>query len=114
MTVTPDFFAPVGAGAPGTYKFYCEGSWRESTSGKTVKILNPCTNAPAFSVQGAARGQCWGPLITTPVLRSGRTAGRNARGRAHDHVPRDAPEESGRGREGPAHLPHHRARPTGR
>jgi glyceraldehyde-3-phosphate dehydrogenase (NADP+) len=33
------------------YKFYLDGEWRESTSGKGVSIKNPQTNKPAFTVQ---------------------------------------------------------------
>ena len=33
------------------YKFYLNGEWRESASGKAVSIKNPHTNEPAFSVQ---------------------------------------------------------------
>jgi glyceraldehyde-3-phosphate dehydrogenase (NADP+) len=36
----------------GVYKYYKDGQWMESKSGKTVSILNPSTNAPCFQVQG--------------------------------------------------------------
>ena len=39
-------------GASGAYKWYINGEWKESSSGKTVKILNPSTNDTAFEVQG--------------------------------------------------------------
>lgn len=38
--------------ASGAYKAFINGEWRESTSGKTVAILNPTTEATAFTVQG--------------------------------------------------------------
>jgi glyceraldehyde-3-phosphate dehydrogenase (NADP+) len=50
MTVD-NFYAPI-EGQNGAYKYFFEGQWIESSSGKTVKILNPSTNAPAFEVQG--------------------------------------------------------------
>lgn len=37
--------------ASGTYKFYLNGEWRESASGKGVNIKNPQTNDTAFTVQ---------------------------------------------------------------
>lgn len=59
------------------YKFYLNGEWRESTSGKGVSIKNPQTNEAAFAVQactpaevdaaykGAAEAQQqW---VTTPL-----------------------------------------------
>ena len=36
----------------GAYKAFIDGEWRESTSGKTVAISNPTTEATAFTVQG--------------------------------------------------------------
>lgn len=38
--------------ASGAYKAFINGEWRESTSGKTVAISNPTTEATAFTVQG--------------------------------------------------------------
>lgn len=38
--------------ASGAYKAFIDGEWRESTSGKTVAIANPTTEATAFTVQG--------------------------------------------------------------
>jgi hypothetical protein len=38
--------------ASGAYKAFIDGEWRESTSGKTVSISNPTTEATAFTVQG--------------------------------------------------------------
>ena len=37
----------------GVYRFFQDGAWKTSSSGKTVKIINPSTNQPVFSVQGA-------------------------------------------------------------
>jgi hypothetical protein len=35
-----------------TFKFYTDGEWKTSTSGKTVNIINPSTLKPVFKVQG--------------------------------------------------------------
>ena len=72
-----DFFAECGAGAPGVYRYFKEGQWLESSSGKTVKIINPSTNAPVYNVQGEAdrregRGEMRSPESTP--LRGGRAA----------------------------------------
>jgi len=45
-----EIIAPSGA-----YKAFIDGEWRESTSGKTVAISNPTTEATAFTVQGRFR-----------------------------------------------------------
>jgi hypothetical protein len=37
----------------GVYRYFQDGAWKTSSSGTTVKIINPSTNQPAFSVQGA-------------------------------------------------------------
>lgn len=34
----------------GSYKFYLNGQWKTSESGKTVKVLNPMTNEAVFYV----------------------------------------------------------------
>lgn len=39
----------------GVYKFYSDGEWKETTSSRTVKILNPSTNEPVYQVQGLLR-----------------------------------------------------------
>jgi hypothetical protein len=49
MTVT-DFSALLAPN--GVYKYYKEGQWLESSSGKAVKILNPCTGQAVYQVQG--------------------------------------------------------------
>ena len=36
----------------GMYKFYGNGEWKESTSGKGVSILNPTSNEAVYQVQG--------------------------------------------------------------
>ena len=46
----------------GVYRFFQDGAWKTSSSGKTVKIINPSTNQPVFSVQGAH-----GPTPAAPV-----------------------------------------------
>ena len=50
-----DPYAALSASS-GALKFYVAGEWRESSSGKTVAISNPTTEATAFNVQGAPRG----------------------------------------------------------
>jgi len=50
MTQT-DFYADCVA-SNGIYKYFKDGHWVESGSGKTVAILNPTTNVAAFQVQG--------------------------------------------------------------
>ena len=36
----------------GVYKFFCNGQWLESTSGKTVPVINPTTQEKDYAVQG--------------------------------------------------------------
>lgn len=36
----------------GVFKYYSSGEWRESSSGKSVPIINPTTRQPHFKVQG--------------------------------------------------------------
>jgi hypothetical protein len=50
MTQT-EFFLDCLASS-GAYKYFNKNQWCESASGKTVKILNPTTNACAYEVQG--------------------------------------------------------------
>lgn len=49
-----DFYSEA-IGADGAYKFYVNGEWRTSSSGKILSVSNPSTNTEAFRVQGAAR-----------------------------------------------------------
>ena len=37
----------------GVYKYYVNGEWKESSSGKTVGVINPSTLKKDFQVQGA-------------------------------------------------------------
>ena len=60
MSFYDEIRAPGGA-----YKFYVNGEWKESSSGKTQAILNPSDNQPAFQVQGGLRG----PLAPAGILR---------------------------------------------
>ena len=48
-----DFYKDIVTSS-GAYKYYVNGEWKESTSGKTVPILNPSTNKAAYQVQGEA------------------------------------------------------------
>lgn len=45
------FYAPIRA-ASGAFKYHVDGAWLESTSGKTVGVLNPQTGARQYEVQG--------------------------------------------------------------
>lgn len=38
------------------YKYYSEGEWRKSSSGKSVAIINPTTRKTHYKVQG--EGAC--------------------------------------------------------
>ena len=53
-----EFYA-VCKGSDGVFKYYRDGEWMQSSSGKVVPILNPCTNEKAFEVQGGL-GAGWG------------------------------------------------------
>ena len=52
MAPVEGFYAEIADSATGAYKYYAGGEWKVSGSGKTVKILNPCTNQPYYDVQG--------------------------------------------------------------
>lgn len=47
-----EFYSPCVSPC-GWLKFYRDGQWHESSSGKAVGIINPSTNGLAFEVQGA-------------------------------------------------------------
>lgn len=57
-------FEDLAAGED-TFKFYSEGKWQESTSKKTVNVVNPSTRKVQYKVQGAASDadatafSCW-------------------------------------------------------
>lgn len=34
------------------YKYYADGEWKKSSSGKSVPIINPTTRKPQYKVQG--------------------------------------------------------------
>lgn len=71
MTVSSDFYEAVRDGGS-AYKFYLDGEWKTSTSGKHVKIINPSTNAPCFSVQGrfSLASSTWAVKLACPIPRS--------------------------------------------
>ena len=48
------FYDEVKAGD--AYKYYVNGQWLESKSGKTQAIMNPSTNQPVYHVQGEPAG----------------------------------------------------------
>jgi hypothetical protein len=50
MTLS-EFYADCVAPS-GHFKFFLDDKWVESSSSKTVKILNPTTNQTAYEVQG--------------------------------------------------------------
>ena len=52
MTVSGNIYEGVVESSSGAYKFFLNGQWQASSSGKTVKIINPSTNQPCFNVQG--------------------------------------------------------------
>ncbi len=37
----------------GVYKYFVDGEWKESSSGKTVPVVNPTTQQTEYQVQGA-------------------------------------------------------------
>lgn len=49
---TGDFYADIRTSEADVYKYYVDGEFRVSTSGKLVNILNPTTNEVQFKVQG--------------------------------------------------------------
>ena len=51
-TMTQDNFYADCLAPSGVYKYFFENQWVESSSGKTVKILNPSTNTAIYEVQG--------------------------------------------------------------
>lgn len=57
------FYADVLASS-GVYKYYCDGAWRESSSGKSVAVVNPSTRQAAYHFQGASADS----IIPSPQL----------------------------------------------
>ena len=64
-----DFYADCVA-PDGKYRWFLDGQWKESASGKGVSIINPTTNEPCFRVQGERRGEPRGPVADarSPIL----------------------------------------------
>jgi hypothetical protein len=54
-TMTSDSFYAELKSANGAYKWHCAGKWAESTSGKTVGVINPSTRQKEFEVQACTR-----------------------------------------------------------
>ena len=56
--VSPSLISMAGTGVfaeifhEEVYKYYADGEWRKSTSGKSVSIINPTTRKVQFKVQG--------------------------------------------------------------
>lgn len=48
----PNPFFKDSITSQGIFKYYVNGEWRESSSGKTVGINNPTTQAVEYQVQG--------------------------------------------------------------
>lgn len=57
MTSPSGFYSEIQA-PTGVYKWHVDGEWRESASGKTVGVVNPCTRATAYQVPGEWFGGC--------------------------------------------------------
>ncbi|PNW75884.1 hypothetical protein CHLRE_12g556600v5 [Chlamydomonas reinhardtii] len=51
-----EFYAPILA-STGVYKFYIDGQWKESVSGKSVAISNPSTRQTAYQVQACTQDE---------------------------------------------------------
>lgn len=49
-----DFFSDIRS-SDGTFKYFCDGEWLESSSGKTVGVVNPCTRRKEFEVQACTQ-----------------------------------------------------------
>ena len=49
-----DLFQEIRAGG-GAFKYHCDGEWLESSSGKTVGVVNPCTRRKEFEVQACTQ-----------------------------------------------------------
>jgi hypothetical protein len=46
------FYKDIRVDSTGIHKYYCNGEWLESSSGKSVPVLNPTTQEKEFAVQG--------------------------------------------------------------
>ena len=48
----PDFFSAIkSSDNPPVYKYFCDGEWMTSKSGKTIEIFSPVTNEPIGKIQ---------------------------------------------------------------
>lgn len=52
-----DFYNEI-VSTSGTFKYYVNGAWRESSSGKAVTNTNPSSRTTAFSMQGTRSIDC--------------------------------------------------------
>jgi hypothetical protein len=50
------------------YKYYADGEWKKSTSGKSVSIINPTTRKPQYKVQGNFHFSCVFKYFTFVIL----------------------------------------------
>lgn len=51
-----EFYKEIRA-ASGAFKFHCDGKWLESSSGKTVGVVNPCTRQKEYEVQACTKAE---------------------------------------------------------
>jgi glyceraldehyde-3-phosphate dehydrogenase (NADP+) len=51
MASCQDVYTEIKA-ASGVYKYYSNGQWLESSSGKSVPVINPSTQEKDYAVQG--------------------------------------------------------------
>jgi hypothetical protein len=54
-SMSSDFYAEIHASSSSdlpTFKYYCNGQWLESSSGKHVPVTNPSTLKKEYLVQG--------------------------------------------------------------
>ncbi|KAG1665963.1 hypothetical protein FOA52_003187 [Chlamydomonas sp. UWO 241] len=51
-----NFFADI-LSSSGAYKYYVDGAWSESTSGKSVAVMNPTTGAEAYRFQACTQAE---------------------------------------------------------
>lgn len=51
---TEGFYAEIRHGS-GAFKWHCAGEWRESSSGKTVPVINPCTRSKEYEMQACTQ-----------------------------------------------------------
>lgn len=58
MDSCQDVYAEIKA-SDGVFKYYCNGQWLQSSSGKSVPVICPTTQESVFSVQGGCLRVDW-------------------------------------------------------